>query len=442
MGDDSSDDEVEDEEKVKYAMGKGYDEDYMSMPFVDWPRFNMVIGVLIMGNAACLGAELDIGNPDLPIEERMEWYVMEFIFTTIFFFELIARLYYKRMHFFTSFMNLLDFVLVALQVLEAWILVFFPQSENNMRVFSIFRVLRMAKLIRLLRVIPSLHEVYLIMNGLMEATKTLGWVCVLLVLDLYIFAVLFTTQVGHNDSAFDPYFRDSKGWDHELYFGTVSKSMFSLFQILTLDSWAEDIARHVCAMMPGFQWVFILFITLTTFGLLSIVVGVIGENILQEASSNKKEVAKKQDAERSRIMDSIREVFALVDKDNSGNVSLLEVKRALQNPEVNSRLRMIDFPVGELEEIFMLLDTDRSGSISIQSFIKGCMRLKGDAKSKDLLEVQINVEALGKDLALLDEKFGLANVKIRILAKKTKKMAKQSAQMFADPASRRKWRVN
>jgi hypothetical protein len=48
---------------------------------------------------------------------------------------------------------------------------------------------------------------------------------------------------GKNER-YNPYFRES-GWDHEDWFGTVGKSMFTLFQVVTGDKWAEDVVRHV-----------------------------------------------------------------------------------------------------------------------------------------------------------------------------------------------------
>merc|ERR1712178_514829 len=93
----------------------------------------------------------------------------------------------------------------------------------------------------------------------------------------------------------------------------------------------------------------------------------------------------------------------------------------IQNPEVANRLRLIEFPVED------------PGELSIDEFISGCMRLKGAAKSKDLLAVQISVESLGKRLSLLDDKLALSGEKIALLDSKTKKMASQAEQVFLDP---------
>merc|ERR1711988_2069835 len=134
-----------------------------------------------------------------------------------------------------------------------------------------------------------------------------------------------------------------------------------------------------------------------------------------------------------KVLAHLREVFEVADEDGSGSLTQLEVREAIQNPEVANRLRLIDFPVEDPDEVFMLLDVDQTGELSIDEFISGCMRLKGPAKSKDLLAVQISVETLGKRLSLLDDKLALSGEKIGLLDTKTRKMASQAEQVFLDP---------
>merc|ERR1719487_119550 len=163
------------------------------------------------------------------------------------------------------------------------------------------------------------------------------------------------------------------------------------------------------------------------------IIGVIVENTLAMARSNDEKQRKQQERDRMKVLGHLREVFEVADEDGSGTLTQQEVKEAIANPEVANRLRLIDFPVDDPDEVFMLLDVDSSGELSIDEFISGCMRLKGPAKSKDLLAVQISVETLGKRLSLLDDKLALSGEKIALLDSKTRKMASQAEQVFLDP---------
>lgn len=65
-------------------------------------------------------------------------------------------------------------------------------------------------------------------------------------------------------------------------------------------------------------------------------------------------------------------------------------------------MKMIDLPVHEAEELFLVLDHDGCGSLNVDEFIGGVMRLKGTAKSKDMLAVQISLESLGKRMDVME----------------------------------------
>jgi hypothetical protein len=75
----------------------------------------------------------------------------------------------------------------------------------------------------------------------------------------------------------------------------------------------------------------------------------------------------------------------------------------LRQPEVERKLKLIDLPVSDAEELFNVLDGDGSGELSVEEFIGGCIRLKGPARSKDLLAVQICIESLSEKLETIEE---------------------------------------
>merc|ERR1719316_267405 len=84
----------------------------------------------------------------------------------------------------------------------------------------------------------------------------------------------------------------SGGWDYQVYFGTVPASMYTLFQMVTLENWADGVARHVVSNQPMMALFFLVFLLLTTFGLLNLVVGVIVENTLTAAANNEEKIKK------------------------------------------------------------------------------------------------------------------------------------------------------
>ncbi|MDJ0643974.1 MAG: ion transporter, partial [Erythrobacter sp.] len=131
--------------------------------------------------------------------------------------------------------------------------------------FSVLRALRILRALRLISVVPSMRKV---IAGLFSAIPSIGTVIVMLLLLFYISAVMATKLFGE---AFPE------------WFGTLGASLYSLFQVMTLESWSMGIVRPVMEVYP-YAWAFFVpFILLTSFIVLNLFIGVI-VNAMSEAT--------------------------------------------------------------------------------------------------------------------------------------------------------------
>ena len=137
-----------------------------------------------------------------------------------------------------------------------------------------------------------------------------------------------------------------------------------------------------------------------------------GENILER--------------ERSKVLNHLREIFDYADKDQNGSLSVEEFRCAINQPEVQRKLKLIELPVSDAEELFAILDHDGSGELSVDEFIGGCVRLKGPAKSKDLLAVQMNLVALIQRLDTVELQFGQVEEKLRSVDSRVQLMIEEA----------------
>lgn len=382
------------------------DEERPKKPFVDAGWFGMLVGVLITANAATMGLETDArgehGEENVPVM----WYYIEVVFCLIFVAEISLRLYYKRREFFTSvhhkWWNMADLFIVGVTVADTFVLTPIG-SQGGFRLISMLRFLRLLRLIRLIRLLSLFKELWLVAQGLFESAKTLCWVALMIIIFLYICAIFTTLVIGKDDELYDPYFIESGGWDHEEYFATVPRSMFTLFQIVTFESWAERVVRHVMQKQPGLVIFFVVFIAIASFGLLNIVVGVVVESTLSTSQKDENKVQRAQERDRNRVFDHLREIFEGADEDGNGMLTLSEVQKAINKPEIYNKLKMIEFPVEDPKQVFMLLDYDNTCELSIDEFISGCIRMKGTAKSKDLLAAQVAVDTMKRHYTFFRE---------------------------------------
>mmetsp|Transcript_27455 Transcript_27455/g.60070 ORF Transcript_27455/g.60070 Transcript_27455/m.60070 type:complete len:581 (+) Transcript_27455:47-1789(+) len=402
--------------------------------WVDWPSFNTCIGVVIGTNAVTIGLETDARSKGGEIAGH--WYLIELLFVLIFMLELALRFYYHRWGYFTErthrAWNIIDFVIVTLSVLDTLILV--PAGlGGTLRMVSFLRVVRLMRLLRLIRLFKIFKELWLVASGLLHSMKTLLWICLLMFMICYMFAVLTTHVVGHNNELYDPYFLESYGWDHEVYFKTVMRSILAFTQILTLDDWSDGIVRHVVGRQPWMLPVFLLFIALTSFGILNIIIGVVVESTITTAERDETFARKKRERDRALVFSQLREIFEYADVDGSGTLTLEEVINSINKPEVFNKLKMIDFPVADPEHIFQLLDYNDSGELTIDEFITGCVRMKGSAKSKDLLVAQVALDCMRKHYDVFEQELRVFSERLKGLDHTARALIGHGEKVFLNP---------
>ncbi len=213
--------------------------------------FMKVITAIILLNAVTLGLET---SPSVMAEVGNLLVAVDRIILGIFVTEILLKLYVYRLRYFRSGWNLFDFTIVAISLV--------PASGN----LSVLRALRILRVLRLLSVVPQLRRV---IQALLDAVPGMTSIIGVLALVFYISAVLATKLFGLAEHPLD-----TEGNMQE-WFGTIGRSMYSLFQIMTLESWSMGIVRPTMELYP-WAWVFFVpFIVLTSFAVLNLFIAII-----------------------------------------------------------------------------------------------------------------------------------------------------------------------
>ncbi len=239
-----------------------------------------IIGVIIF-NAILLGMETSVRIMELVGNLVV---TLDKLCLAIFTIEIIAKLYAYRRRFFRDGWNIMDFVIVAVSLIPA------------AHTFSVLRALRILRVLRLVSAVPSLRRV---MEGLINALPGMGSVLGLCGLIFYMGAVMTTKLFGG---------------DFPQWFGTLGRSAYSLFQIMTLESWSMGIVRFVMVEYP-YAWAFFIpFIVVTTFAVMNLVVGLIVSAMQQ---SHYEEEAGATDDYREEVLQRLRVIEAHLAERNS-----------------------------------------------------------------------------------------------------------------------------
>jgi len=372
--------------------------------FVDQLWFNVFVSVLVFTNVLVIGLEQDLVPKNGGLSDRLIWWMIEII-DALFAIELAARVFTLRQRFFGDLWNILDLFVVGIAIVDC--VVFQPAGAGGkLRLFTCLRLLRIVKLVRLVRMFPLFRELWLLIGGFVNSLKALGWIVLVLTLVLYVCSVVVTTEIGQNDELYgDGPSYDGEVWPYKEYFGSVWRSMFTLFQITTLDGWCDDVVRHIVYFQPLMGIFFVVYLLLTAFGLMNVVVGIIVENTLAAASVSDSAIEKDRVQMRKRALDQLQIMLELSDSDRSGMITIQELKAAATSRVVQAQFQALDVTQPEIEQLFRLLDYNDRGKVELKRFVTSCRELVGGARRRDIAQVEITVGTLAQKLDSLNNKF-------------------------------------
>lgn len=243
---------------------------------------NFILAVILF-NAVVLGLE----TSQTAMEAAGPLIVtLDTVCLTIFVIEIALKLFARGTTFFRNGWNVFDFVIVGISLI--------PSTQG----LSVLRALRILRLLRVLSVTPSLRRV---VEGLMNALPGMGSVFLLMGIIFYIGSVMATKLFGGGCPACTP--EEAVLFDE--WFGTIGRSGYSLFQIMTLESWSMGIVRPVMEVYP-YAWAFFVpFILVTTFAVVNLVVGLI-VNSMQDAHNL--EAEERTDTYRDEVLQRLKSI--------------------------------------------------------------------------------------------------------------------------------------
>jgi voltage-gated sodium channel len=216
--------------------------------------FRHLITVLIILNAVILGV-LTYELPDPRLRSGLEGLDKAIIW--IFVVEITMKLVIYRLGFFRSGWNWFDFLVVGVAIL--------PFAQG----LSVLRALRVLRILRLLHLVPMLRR---ITEALLKALPGMGAILTVLALLTYVAAVMATNMFGTSDSE-----------EVRALFGTLPRSAFTLFQVMTMDGWRNEVVQIVIDDGHPYAWIFFLaFIFLASFAILNLFIALIVEALQAE----------------------------------------------------------------------------------------------------------------------------------------------------------------
>lgn len=260
----------------------------------DSPRFQLFITAVIVANAILLGVETS-----KPIMADHGYWLtrLNWLLQTIFVVELLIRFTAHAPRFgsfFRNGWNVFDFVIVTISLLPI-----------DGQFANVGRLLRLMRVLRLVSAAPQLR---LIISTMLTSIPSMGHVVVLLGMLLYIYGI----AGFYLYSEIDP-----QNW------GTLGKSVLTMFQIVTLEGWV-DLQATLLPERP-FAWLFFgSFIVIGVFVTINLFIAVVINN-LEEAKAEEQRKADAADPEKTILvrLDTLKAQLADLDRIVRDRVSRL-----------------------------------------------------------------------------------------------------------------------
>jgi len=351
--------------------------------------FDYFMGLFLMLNAVSIGVQVNYMAVEAGNTTPLTFRAIDWAFCCVFTAELSSRLavHGRALYSMKGWKwNVFDTVVVFNQIVDELTMLTLAGTEaqgaiENLGFLKMLRLGRILRLIRMVRLIPELKSmVYLIAASL----GSFFWTLMLLILMMFCVAVHFTEAAGGLAKDWAESGDHDRALEIRKYWGSVTQSMLSLYQAIT---GGESWRTFVAVFDYGGSYVtntliFSTYIAFAVLVMLNLVTGVFVEGaqrIIKEDRDNE-------------LVRQVCKLFILTDDDASHTLSWTEFEEHLEDTQMDIFFEAVDLNRQHARVLFDLLDADNSGTLSVEEFVRGCLRLKGPARSIDLANLVQNFE--------------------------------------------------
>jgi voltage-gated sodium channel len=373
-------------------------------------RFQLFIMSVIYFNSLLMSFEAEY--PDFFL-----WFYVEQILLMIFTFEISLRLKLWGCDFFTRkediAWNLLDFLIVVGGVVDQWMmpaidvvqsLLGMPSSPSGQvgQFMVLLRMARLLRILRLVRLVRSVPPLFTLIVGIVQAMQGLMWVLVLTAVVLYVFSLLAVKLIGHGLLFGGPEFvpDDVRG-----IFPSVCQSMFVLFMAMNGDpEWLEPAFQ----ILPASRIMFVAYVVLSSWAILSILTAVISENMISATEKNRQEQEKEDNAVQwEKNVIRLTGVIAVADPNKNGYIERDEFYELIKDR--NKAQELCDavggLTVPELKDLFECLSctgTGYGGAVRQEDFVEGLQNDSQPVRRREILHVERRLAVLERSLMRIE----------------------------------------
>jgi len=337
------------------------------------------IMLAILANAVMIGVEADYGD------SSFAWKGLEMCFLCIFTTELVMNMIGFGWLHFKDIWNCVDAFVVVFSILDLMMTLALSSDSTGLS------VLRLVRLVRVFRLVSSLEKLVYLVAAFAKGMQSAGWVLILMVLAMYIFAVLAKS-----------FFGDSKELQEELagtldvkdLFGTIPKCFITLIQLYTFDSSISMIQRPIGRVFPWAWLYFLLFMVVVSIGMLELMTSIFIDSLLEEKKVLEKRRLNEKDKHRNEVKELIRGLFDEYDVDKNGQLDPEELKNVMlffDDDDTKALLDEVAIDPQMMQEAIRLSDINGNEMVTQDEFMRALDSIHAEPRVSNVREVHQHI---------------------------------------------------
>jgi len=327
--------------------------------------------------------------------------ITEVTFLCLYALELILKLVVHGCYFFCNTeatWNVFDLCLVLIDLLDH-ILSLYNQQGYSIAFGRTIRVLKVARVLRFVRMIHFLSELRLMLNCLMGSVFSLMWSFALLTLLKLMFAIALVQQMANLLSSSKTELSHDERRIIMDFFGSIEQTVLTLFMAISggID-WA--VAYDVVKLSGRIgSFIFLTYICFMLLAVTNIITSIFMQKAMKQAKPDVEDTMLETCQENLEAVQDLKELFNSIDVDSSSSLTLEEFRETLKNVLVQEYFLMKGLNVSHVDMFFSLLaSASPSGNIDVNTFVTGCLRMKGYATNVDVMSVDYRLQVLSSDI--------------------------------------------
>jgi len=187
------------------------------------------------------------------------------------------------------------------------------------------------------------------------------------------------------------------------HYGSFGRAFYTLFEVTLAGCWPNYFRPLVEDVSVWYGAFAIFYVSMVVFAVIRIITAIFLKDTLAVASSDTEMIVMEQTKKKQMLLSKLEQAFKAIDMSGDGKLSKDEFLAFIAHSGMRSWLQTMELPVDDASALFGML-ADSSGEVSYDDFLKGVIRLKGQARSMDVVRILFATDRI---LANIDHIQGL-----------------------------------